>query len=297
MVVTFDDLPFVWAADGEPLPTAQRATRDLLRALNTHGVPAIGFVNEARLQVLEQMDARTALLTRWVDAGMLLGNHTFSHQNLTDASIEAFKEEIIRGDIVSRRLMRSREPYQLYFRHPMTRTGDTAEKKQAIESFLADRGYKVAPHTIENMDFVFNAVYVRARAGGDAALVERVQEEYLSYTAAVTSFAEKITPQVFGRDVPQTLLLHANELNADMLDQILENYTALGYRFISLDEAMADSAYRTPVTVVSRHGPTWLWRWSRSMGQNVSFRGEPDPPQWIMDAYESRKDGGAFAAP
>jgi hypothetical protein len=51
---------------------------------------------------------------------------------------------------------------------------------------------------------------------------------------------------------------------------------------------MADPAYQTRDTVVSKQGPTWLWRWMVSKGMNVSFRDDPDPPQWVMDLYKQR---------
>jgi hypothetical protein len=43
--------------------------------------------------------------------------------------------------------MAARTPQRLFFRHPMTHTGDTKEKKDAIDAFLAERGYRIAPHT------------------------------------------------------------------------------------------------------------------------------------------------------
>src|SRR6185503_12887089 len=109
--------------------------------------------------------------------------------------------------------MRSRQPYQLYFRHPMTHTGDTTEKKEAIEKFLAERGYKVTPHTIENSDFIFNVPYVLAMQKGDLALAKRVRDAYLDFTFAAADFAEKISPQIFSREIPQILLIHSNDIN------------------------------------------------------------------------------------
>jgi hypothetical protein len=47
---------------------------------------------------------------------------------------------------------------------------------------------------------------------------------------------------------------------------------------------MADAAYRTPDTHVNRFGPTWLFRWSRSLGQTISFAGDPEPPSWVTAA-------------
>ncbi|HYE72267.1 MAG TPA: polysaccharide deacetylase family protein, partial [Blastocatellia bacterium] len=158
MAVTIDDLPYVKVSRPEYLPGAQRATREILRVLQKHGAPAVGFVNETQLYVKGEMDARVALLQQWVDAGMILGNHTYSHPDFNALSVEQFQDEIIKGEIITRRLMQTRQPYQLYFRHPMTHTGDTQAKKEAIERFLFSRGYKIAPHTIENSDFIFNAI-------------------------------------------------------------------------------------------------------------------------------------------
>jgi peptidoglycan-N-acetylglucosamine deacetylase len=282
IAVTFDDLPFV-ALDRQDLKAVQRDTRAILRVLKTHRVPAVGFVNENKLKVAGEVDARTALLQQWIDAGMILGNHTYSHPDFNRLTIEQFQDEIIKGDVVTRRLMKSHQPYQLYFRHPMTHTGDTREKKEAIESFLNARGYKVTPHTIENQDYMYNVAYVRALRDKDHATARRLRESYLDFTMAATEFAERISPEVFGREIPQTLLVHTNAITTDCLDEMLGRFAARGYRFITLDEAMNDPAYKTKDTYVGKTGPTWLWRWMKSKGMNISFKDDPEPPQWVTE--------------
>lgn len=288
MAVTIDDLPYVNPAQLTYLPNARRATNDILRALKSHRAPAVGFVNEGKLQAAGEIESRTELLKQWVDAGMTLGNHTYSHADFNALTVEQFQDEIVKGEVVTRKLMESRKPYQLYFRHPMTRTGDTKEKKEAIEKFLAERGYRVAPHTIENSDFVFNVPYARARRDKDEALAKRLREAYLDYTIAATEFAERVAPQIFGRDIPQTLLIHTNDITADCLGEMLKRFEARGYRFIMLDEAMNDAAYQTKDTFVTKRGPSWLWRWMKSLGLNVSFKDDPEPPRWVMDLYNQR---------
>ena len=288
MAVTIDDLPYVRMGDAEYLPSAQTATAKILSILKKHKVPAVGFVNERQLEFGNQREARIALLRDWVKSGMMLGNHTWSHPDFNQRTVAQFQEEIEKGDVVTRQLMQSRRPYQLYFRHPMTHTGDTLEKKEAIEKFLAARGYKVTPHTIENSDFIFNVPYAQAMQKGDAVLMKRLREAYLEFTFAATDFAEKISPQIFGREIPQLLLIHANDINADCLDEILQRLTDRGYKFVTLDKVMADPAYETKDTYVNRYGPTWLFRWSKSKGMNLDFSGDPDPPKWVMDLYNNR---------
>ncbi|HEX3250466.1 MAG TPA: polysaccharide deacetylase family protein [Pyrinomonadaceae bacterium] len=288
MAVTIDDLPFVNMGDGPYLANARAATTKILSTLKKYKISAVGFVNEGNLANGDSREARIALLRQWVDAGMILGNHTYSHTSFNRLTIEEFEDDIVKGEVVSRRLMHSREPYQLYFRHPMTHTGDTQEKKEAVEQFLQKRGYKVTPHTIENADFIFNVGYAQALQSGDKALAKRLRDAYLDFTIAATEFAEKISPQVFGREIPQTLLIHSNALNADTLDEMLQRFAARGYRFVSLDNVMADPAYQTKDTFVTKSGPTWLWRWMKSKSMNVDFAADPEPPKWVMDLYKQK---------
>ena len=292
MAITFDDLPYV-AVDQQDLQSAQRATKEILRVLQAYRAPGVAFVNEGSLLVMGEVDARIALLQQWVDAGMILGNHTYSHPDFNTLTIQQFQDEIIKGEVVTRRLMQSRQPYQLYLRHPYTHTGDTQAKKEAIEDFLAARGYKVTPHTIDSMDYVFNTCYVRALRNKDQALAMRLREAYVDLTIAATEFAERFSPEIFGREIPQTLLMHANDINADSLDEMLRRLSARGYRFVTLDEAMSDPAYQTKDTYVGKYGPTWLWRWMESKGINskgmkVSGKDDPEPPEWVMDLCRQR---------
>ena len=288
MALTFDDLPYVKIGEGSYVTRGRAVTAKILNTLKQHKAPAVAFVNEATLTDSGERAARIALLRQWVQQGMILGNHTYSHCDFNQVTVEQFEEEILKGEVVTRELMRSREPYQLYFRHPQTHTGDTREKKEAIEKFLTARGYKITPHTIENSDFIFNVGYTQALQRGDQALAKRLRDSYLELTIAATEFAEKVSPEVFGREIPQILLIHVNDITADSLDEMLRRFEARGYTFVTLDQVMSDPAYETKDTYITKFGPTWLFRWSKSKGLNVSFFGDPDPPKWVMDLYNSR---------
>lgn len=288
VAVTFDDLPYVRMSDGPYLASARTATAKILSTLKKHKVPTIGFVNEAQLDYGNDREARIGLLRDWVNNGMMLGNHTYAHPDFNQLTVAQFEEQIVKGDVVTRQLMQSRRPYQLYFRHPMTHTGDTLEKKEAIEKFLAALGYKITPHTIENSDFIFNVGYAQAMQKRDTALMKRLRDSYLELTITATEFAEKISPQLFNREIPQILLIHSNDINADCLDELLQKFEERGYKFVTLDKVMSDPAYETKDTYVNKYGPTWFFRWSKSKGLNLDFSGDQDPPKWVMDIYNSR---------
>ena len=287
MAVTIDDLP--WNHQGEGagfLEAARRGTDAMLAALRAHRVPTVSVVNENKLDAptADERAARIALLRQWVDAGHVLGNHGYSHRDANALTAEAYLADIAKGDAVTRELMRRRQPYVLYFRHPYTHTGDTVEKRDAITRGLSSRGYTVMPHTIENSDWLFNVPYVKADSAGRAKL----QETYLVHTAAAAAFAEAKAAELFGRDdVPQTLVIHTLALNADALDALLTLFEGRGYRFITLDEAMRDKAYATPDVYVGKTGPSWLFRWSRTIAPAASFQADPEVPAWVMALYEA----------
>ncbi|MEO5822522.1 MAG: polysaccharide deacetylase family protein [Vicinamibacteraceae bacterium] len=286
IAITIDDLPFVHHGGDGYVPAAQRATKKILAALRAHRAVAIGLLNENKLEAptADERAARLALLQQWIDAGHRLGNHTYSHPDANALTIDAYVADIDKGERVTRAMMRRTLP--VYFRHPMTHTGDTAEKKAGIARALAERGYVIAPHTIENADFIFDAAYAVA----DEAERLLLGLAYLDHTIAATAFAEAKARELFGRgDVPQILLIHANAINADTLPGLVGGLSNRGYRFITLDDAMADRAYHTPDAYVGSHGPTWLFRWSRTLAPTSDFRADPEPPAWVTAAAEAAR--------
>lgn len=77
----------------------------------------------------------------------------------------------------------------------------------------------------------------------------------------VFEFSEDIAQQVFGRDIKQTLLIHANALNAEYYDELIAMMKKRGYAFVSLSDALEDPAYRSEDKYVGPKGLSWLFRW------------------------------------
>ena len=289
LVITVDDLP--GAEPGTDHATSdlkqlQRINRTIPAILKTHHVPAIGFVNEWKLQVPGERDARAALLADWLDAGLTLGNHTYSHPDFQTTPLVQFEDETIRGEVVTRALMNARGQTEKYFRHPFLNTGPTPEAKAAFEAFLKERGYEVAPVTFDCADWMFNDILGRAIEKKDKKLAEKTKMEYLEYMDTVFAYFEGVTRNLFGRDIPQILLTHDSELNAESFDALLTRIEQRGYKFISLEEALADPAYSTPDKYIGPEGISWLNRWRIAFGQDPDFRHNPDPPKWVMQMSE-----------
>lgn len=287
LAITIDDLPYAspkGVEDAGALADVRRVNEAILGALARHKATAVGFVNESRLQVAGERDERVELLRRWIDAGMALGNHTYSHPRLQDTPPERYQDDIVRGDVVTRTLMEGKGP--LFFRYPYNSTGPTKEVRQAVQDFLQDRGYRVAPFTVEHADYMFDKIWTGARASGDAGLQRKTREAYLAHLDTLLGFAETLSRDTFGREIPQILLIHDNEINAECLDDMLSRLEARGYRVVGLEEALKDPAYATPDEYVGPWGISWLHRWSFALKLPLRLRDEPDPPKWVLDLYQ-----------
>jgi hypothetical protein len=153
---------------------------------------------------------------------------------------------------------------------------------------MAKRGYRIAPFTVEHRDYLFNALYVAARAQGDSVRMGRIGDAYLAQLDTAFAFAEELSRDTFGRDVAQVFLIHANDINADYLSEMLARLSRRGYRFVTLQETLADPAYATPDEYVGPTGISWLHRWRVTLGLRERWREEPDPPAWVLKAYRNR---------
>lgn len=87
------------------------------------------------------------------------------------------------------------------------------------------------------------------------------------------------------------LLIHDSELTAECLDELLTNLERRGYRFITLDEALADAAYGTPDLFVGPQGFSYLIRWKLAFGQKADWENEPDPPAWVIKISKEMRRG------
>jgi peptidoglycan/xylan/chitin deacetylase (PgdA/CDA1 family) len=285
VAITYDDLPAnIFRGD---LSTLQEITERLLAGIARHDIPAIGFVNESKLFVDGVIDpARVELLSAWLDAGLDLGNHSFSHPDINTTPLATYEADVLRGEEITRKLLRKagREPE--FFRHPFLHTGLDLETKRSFEGFLAEHGYRPAPVTIDNQEWIFARAYDHAHVRGDRSLKTRIATEYVAYMDSIFGYYEQQSRALLGYELPQILLLHANRLNAEAMDELIGAIEARGYGFVSLEEALEDEAFNLPDEYAGRAGITWLHRWALTQGKRGAFfAGEPDVPQFVQDVY------------
>lgn len=289
IAVTIDDLPWQRMATTSPEDLRVRHAA-LLAQLRQAGVPVVGFVNEDKLEIdgVAQPE-RVAMLEAWLDDGHTLGNHTYGHVDAHVVGIPAFQDAILRGERVLRPMLAKRGQTPQWFRHPYLRAGRTAEDKTAIRAFLSSHGYRIAPVTVDNGEWVWAFAYARVLDGQAdtperAAVLERLRLGYVPYMLNKIDYYEQQSQALLGYALPHILLLHANELNAVAYAELIAGIQRRGYRFVTLEDAMRDPAYLREDGYHGRYGPSWLHRWAMAEQKPKDFyAGEPVVPRWVLD--------------
>lgn len=294
VAVTIDDLPS-GMADRLPAAEITAMTTKLLTTLRDQKIPVVGFVNEKKLYKSGEVDERIKSLQLWLDYGFELGNHTFSHPSLNHVSLKTWEDDVIQGESVIKLLMASKKMQLRYFRHPYLDAGLDLITRRESEQFLTERGYRIAPITLDGWDWAFAGIYEDAKQRNDTGLQEQIVKNYLAHHDAVFAYDEQLSMKVVGYEPKQILLLHASDLEADHIGELLDLLRKRGYRFITLEDALSDPAYSLPDTYVGE-GTGWIDHWAITQGKIP--QGAPIFPQWVLDrSKELHLSTGQVTAP
>jgi peptidoglycan/xylan/chitin deacetylase (PgdA/CDA1 family) len=236
VALTIDDLP---AAGPRTRSVADNVAR-LVKAVRASGVPVVGFITAGR--------GHLAAMRPWVEARLPLANHTFSHRPYSRLGIKAYLADIRKNEVAVREAL-GVELRGTYFRYPFLDHGQSKQKVDAVARYLAKGRYRLAPVSLDTIDYRFTHFYGKSTSPEARRAVAAL---YLRHIGEAARHFEGLSRRLYKREIPLILLVHANELNADRLGGVIGVLRRRGYRFVTLARALQDRAYleyglRTPV--------------------------------------------------
>jgi peptidoglycan/xylan/chitin deacetylase (PgdA/CDA1 family) len=253
VALTFDDLPLNGAlATGYKQSGYARAT---IAVLKQHKIPpSYGFINA---KGLERNPDGALTLQLWIASGNPLGNHTYSHINLTKNSVEDFSADVLRNEPVLELLTPADAKSSWHwFRYPYLHEGDTLEKRRAVRAFLSGAGYRVAQTTLDWEDYLWNSAHAACVMKHDDKSITWLRQSYLATAKEYMRVERDLSRQVFGRDINHVMLLHLGSFTSYILPDLFKLLDEDGYEIVTLEEAQSDPVYANDPDVADVTGGT-----------------------------------------
>ena len=271
--ITIDDIPnvHVYKQHGFSSP--------LLNQIDELKLPVAIFINERNVYLNEFEKENRQGLVKWLtNKNITPGNHSYSHMNYSDTSLTAFKEDVVKGAIITKETLKKNP---LYFRFPYNSMGKDSTAHHQIKLFLKELGYINAPFTIESEDWAFNSSYEAALRNNDMEKAKQIGESYLTYTLQLFGYFERLCKELYGRNIKHIYLCHDNPLNTDYLGELIKRLKHDGYDFISLNEALKDKVYQSKDHYIGRFGFSWVYRWQADEMKRKSLM-KQEPPNELL---------------
>lgn len=238
----------------------QEANSNILKALQTRNVRAALFV--CGMRVDEPDGAK--LISAWDQAGHMIGNHTYSHQNYCDARIgySDFAVDFLKNEKVV-------APYHnktMMFRFPFLKEGETADKRDRFRALLKESSYRVGHVTIDASDWYVNERMSDHLVKKPKDSIQPYRDYLIAHLLDRAAFYRQLAIDVLSRDIRHTILVHYNTLNALVLPDVMAAFEAAGWQWIDASLAFQDEVFRSqPKTLPA--GESLIWALAAETGR------------------------------
>ncbi|GAA0301923.1 hypothetical protein GCM10009087_09580 [Sphingomonas oligophenolica] len=245
IALTFDDVP---RAPGAFYTKEERTTR-LIAGLRDAGVAQVAlFVNPGRIAA---GDGAAERIAAYVAAGHVLGDHSFSHHDLSSMSADAFLADVDKAEA----WLKGRPGYRPWFRFPgLNQGGRDQAKRRMVHDGLAARQLMVAGVTIDGSDWYMERLALDARQAGKPIDDDALRDLYVETMVQSADFSDALMRKAIGRPPAQVILLHETDLAARYIGALVDGLRRDGWVIVTADAAFADPIYHREPNVPSDNG-------------------------------------------
>ena len=238
---SFDDVP----RDPGAFMTVEERTDRLIAALRRAGVrQAAFFINPEHL--LEPFGrGGAARIGRYVRAGHVIANHSYSHPSLSRVGADAYLADIDRAAA----WLQGRRGFRPWFRYPYLDEGTRGQPdmvlRDTVRAGLAQRHLQNGYITVDSYDWYLDSLASQARQAGQTLDMDALRDLYVQIVVEAAEFQDGTAREVLGRQPVQVVLMHETDLEALFFVDAVRALRAQGWQVATMDEAYADPIART----------------------------------------------------
>lgn len=199
----------------------------------------------------------TRLLQKWDEDGHIIANHTYNHYNYHDTSIscEKFSYDIQRCDS----LISGYQNFKKIFRFPYLKGGKTEIKRDSINLFLRQNGYKQGWVTIDASDWYINMRLMNRLKQNPDADISRYRDYYINHIFERAQYYNSLSTQINNRQIKHTVLLHFNLTSALFLNDLIDKFRNEGWAIEDYSVAFSDPIYlKQPDAIPAEQSLIWM---------------------------------------
>ena len=233
IALRLDDAPRGAGAFLDPDARAKKLTAALKRA----GVKqAVFFVNPGNIGKPGHGDG-LANLDRYVKAGHVLANHSWSHPKLGSTDADAYLADLDRAEA----WLKPRPGYRPWFRFPfLDEGGKDKVKRDAIRAGLKVRGLINGYVTAESSDWNIESLTIAAKQAGKKIDMKALRDLYVESHVEAAEFYDALAVRTLGHSPAHVMLLHETDIAALFIGDLVKALKARGWTIVTADEAYAD---------------------------------------------------------
>ncbi|HKX84107.1 MAG TPA: M56 family metallopeptidase [Pyrinomonadaceae bacterium] len=286
LAIGFVSIPPLDRTANPPKDSAATA-KILIETLKSHKIPAIGFVQGSMISDGQKLyPVRAEIVKMWRDEGFEIGVGGYKHIGFYDTPYDEYIANAEKNLEVVGPILAQKDKKARYFSYPFLNTGRSADERDRFESWLGNHGLTPVKYTVDNQEWMYSYAYDMARNDNDIPTMTEIRVAFIKYMNEMFDHYEKYSQEMFGRDIAQTMVLTPSRLVADSAHDLFGMIEKRGYRFVAMDEALADPAFQTKEDWTGKAGISWFERWR--MKQGKPLLPEPGVDQIVESAWKAK---------
>lgn len=238
IVLSYDDFPLTnevpdcWSSD--------KVFNLIEDVQNKRGVKgSVGFFNG---NILHRKPELKCSLSRWVESGNFIGNHTYNHLGFHDTNIDSFIEDVkLNEDAINTFIPNGGNIRALRF--PYLQEGRSQLEWLNIKKRLAEMSISISLASCVLQDYLWNPHFVKAINEGNDVLLQQVKKDFLLDTANRLNTSKIFCNKnkIYDGKFQHVALLHFSPLVAYFLSEIIDVIKQAGFEIISYQDCVMNN--------------------------------------------------------